>query len=402
MTDLALHDASLFAQLSDAAGHTPGAAGEVPAWTMSRGGSGFGEFAQSVSSLRTGDAGGEAAPRFAESPDVFLTNWLAQRHGRESRADQFVIAVEDPTRIWAARLMTFLESTTQTLRSRLNFVHAHASGGSLSLSCLPMTDSQGPQLHVYNADARERTGDVARTVDAVHGACDFLIQLVGPMEPQSFDAVAQRVRRLLQRPDRRLKLVLFVVSPTATRLRPALEALGQELGDQVAAVQGNLAQMEQVWNTALARLARCVDQHPDQFPVTGVDTPAHDDRRSEPPRVSEQELLRAFVSSGGVRWAALIEPDGGIRAIEAGSPAAAIATVNAMLQMLQAEAVDSPDQPAQAFFAETTHTITVAQPLAGAPPWFAVQFDRREISEPLARLVASRMAAEIDPPDVSQ
>lgn len=387
----------MFAQLSDAAGHAPSEAEHAPAWTMTRGTSGFGPFAQSVSSLRTGDADSAAARRFPEPPHVFLADWLAQRHGLTSRADQFVIAVDDPTRIWAARLMTFLESTTQTLRTRLDFVHADVSGGSLSLSCLPMTDPQGVQLHIYNADARERTGDVAHAVDAVHSGCDFLIQLIGPMEPQSFEVVAQRVRRLLQRPDQRLKLVLFVVSPAATRLRPALEALGQELGDLVAAVQGNLAHMDQVWNATIARLARCVDQHPALFPAPGEEPLLSDEPRDDMPLADEQHLLQAFASSGGVRWVTLTEPDGSIRALEADSPATAVRAVNAMFELLQADAADAP---AQAFFAETAHTITIAQPLSNAPQWFAVQFDKAEIGEPLARLLASRMLAEIDTQDV--
>lgn len=410
MTQSDPNEASMFAQLSDAAGHALADEEGAAQWTMLRGSTGFGQFAQTVGSLRVGEVDAVQTPRFSEPADVFLAAWLAQRHGKSSRADNFVVAIEDPTRIWATRLLGFLESTTNASRTRLNFVHAQASGGSLSLNYLPMNDVEGVQLHLYSAEARERTEHVSKTVDAVHSACDFLVQLVGPMEPQSFEHVAQRVRGLMQRPDRRLKLVLFIVSPTATRLRPALEALGQELGDSVAAVQGNLVQMDQVWNTTLGQLARYVNQNAAAFPLLPSagseaadtipgDLLVSDGARSAAAAASEQDMVRSFAASAGVRWAALLEADGELRVLEAQQPPLAEAAVNAMLLWLQA---DHGQTPAQEFFVETSHTITLAQPLSSSQQWFAVQFDKAEINPPLARLLMSRMVEELDPQDALQ
>jgi hypothetical protein len=402
---------SIFAQLSHGAGRAQTGAADSGDWTLSRGSTGFGDFAQAVSSLRTGEGTGDAqVTRFAGSPDVFLAAWLAERHGKTSRADHFVIAIDDLTRIWAARLLAFIESTSNVSRNRLNFIHAQSTGGSMSLNYLPLlNEAGGVQLHVYNADARERSGEVERAVDAVHLGCDFLIQMVGPMEPQSFERIAERVRRLVRQPGRRLKQVLFVVSPTATRLRPALEALGDELGDSVAAVQGNLAQMEQAWNASLTHLARYVGQNPREFAPT-----LHDDAGTAPAASalpSDQEMLEAFASSGGVRWVALTERDGSVRAICADSHAAALASLKAMQQLIQADAQTDADSNEDAdaalsgepscasFFAETGHTLTLAQPLRDLPRSLTVQFDKAAIGEPLARLLIARMVAEFDAQD---
>jgi hypothetical protein len=402
MTVSAPDDVSIFAQLSHDAERSQGADVAAGDWTLSRGSTSFGDFAQAVSSLRSGEGADAQITRFAGSPDAFLTGWLAQRHGSTSRADHFVIAIDDLTRIWAARLLSFVESTSSARRSRLNFIHGQSSGGSMSLNYLPLDDLGGTQLHLYNADPRERTEEIGRTVDAVHAGCDFLIQMVGPMEPQSFEKIADRVRRLVRQPGRRLKQVVFVVSPTATRLRPALEALGEELGDSVAALQGNLAQMEQVWNAMLGHLARYVGQHPREFaPVLVDEAAAAAPAAAAPP--SEAEMLDAFASSGGVRWVALIERDGAVRALRADAPDAALVSIQAMLQLARADEGEAPADAAPTvgpdsatFFAETVHALTLAQPLRDLPRVLVVQFDKAAIGEPLARLLAARMVAEFD------
>jgi hypothetical protein len=413
MTEVDSKAPSMFAQLSDVASHQPSADDGESKWTMTRGITGFAPFAEAVSSVRTGDGEGNAdtppAVRFSESADTFLSNWMRKRHGSAGHAGDFVIGIDDPSRIWAARLLTVIESANGATRSRLNFIHDNAQGGSLSLNYVQMNDIDSARLHVYSADARERTASVAKTVDVLHTSCDFLIQLIGPMEPKSFDLVATRVRRLLAEPGRRLKMVLFVVSPSAARLRPALEALGAELGVQVGAVQGNLAEMEQVWRSALGCLGGFVADNPEQFSgvaeahaapdshataVTGSATDLHELAAMHAlPADVEQDMLRAFLASDGVRWVAILNDVGAVDAMETDVHEQALAAVNAVVQLLQADPTDSP---AEEFFAETSSSVTLAQPLANSSRWFAVQFDKTTINQPLARLLAARMVAELD------
>jgi hypothetical protein len=406
MTASASDDVSIFAQLSHGAERAKTRDTPPHDWTLSRGSTGFGDFAHAVSSLRSGEGASAQVTRFAGSPDAFLASWLAQRHGSASRADHFVVAIDDLTRIWAARLLTFIESTSSAHRSRLNFIHSSAAGGSMSLNYLPLDDAGGVQLHLYNADARERSEEIGRAVDAVHAGCDFLIQMVGPMEPPSFEKIAERVRRLVREPGRRLKQVLFVVSPTATRLRPALEALGEELGASVAALQGNLAQMEQVWNATLGHLARYVGENPQQF-IAASATDAVPPAIAAPPP-TDADMLDAFAGSGGVRWVALLDRDGAVQALRAPVPAAALASIEAMRQLIlvdadlpgDAEAPLAEPSSGASFFAETTRTLTLAGALRDTPRTLVVQFEKAAIGEPLARLLAARMVAEFDAQDV--
>ncbi len=411
MTEVDVKPPSMFAQLSDVARLTPLVDDGESKWTMTRGISGFAPFAEAVSNLRTGEVEADASPtvRFSEAADTFLSNWLRKRHGSSGHTGDFVIGVDDPSRIWAARLLAVVEAAAGATRSRLNFIHDNAQGSSLSLNYVQLNDIDSARLHVYSADARERTAGVTKTVDALHASCDFLIQLIGPMEPKSFELVAARVRQLLAEPNRRLKLVLFIVSPSAARLRPALEALGTELGAQVAAVQGNLADMAQVWRSALGCLGGYVADNPAQFSESAAptevpdlhavaDSAGDDDLHAlaatnATPQNVEQNMLRAFLASDGVRWVATLDASGAVQAIETDMHAQAQAAINAVVQLLQADPADSQ---AAEFFAETSHSITLAQPLTATSKWFAVQFDKTTINQPLARLLASRMVAELD------
>ncbi len=419
-------DPSVFAQLNAGARHPTVDIDLAPMWTMTRGAMGLAPFAETVTNVRSGTASAQPTARFSEPVDSFLLDWLANRrsHHHDQHRDahgvthgvthqiahHMVVGVCDATRIWANKLLTEIGEANGTPISRLDFVHTSPQGGALSLNCLQLGDAgQDERMDVYCADVRERTSEVLKTVDALHLHCDFLIQLIGPMEPQSFEAVAERVRQLLQAPHRRLRMVLFVISPGAMRLRPALEALGAEMGDAVAAIQGNFVEMSQVWRAALASMGAFVEAHPIEVPApeklteaqayTAARTPADTRLDTRASRLNRQcQLLDALASAEGVRWAALFDHSGCVQGVasEVETEETVNSAVGAVVQLLRAEPAEPTDASAQHFCAETDRSVTLAQPLVHSPRWLIVQFDATQINNSLARLLADRMATELD------
>jgi hypothetical protein len=371
-------------------------------WIAARGAEGFGEFERQVSGLRVNGSDDVGSHNLIDDATAFVAKWMHRRHpDRDTAQRPFLLAVNDAARMWAANLLLHAESLAEQKRSRLNLVQSDKSGGALTVSHVSMGgDSTAPQLHLYSVEVRERTAASVDTAVALHAQCDLLVEIIGPMTPESLQLVLARVRKTLESPQLRLKGVLFVLSATAGNLREPLEAFGQEMGERVMAAQLNLSDTAVVWRESLQALEQTlardgVEPSSAAELCSNVDDGDSAESNDAPHESgSLHDLLRAFAQTEGTQWVALIGRDPQVHLVESSDPntPAPFDAALSMAVLMSGEAAAAGQQ----IKVETDTSVTIARVLREPQLGLAVRFLRSEVPEPVANLLIERMCTELE------
>lgn len=365
-------------------------------WIAARGAEGFGEFERQVSGLRVNGSDQIASRNLVHDASDFMRRWIDRRHPNRDGADRpYLLAVNDAARIWATNLLQHAEALAGQKRSRMNLVQSDKAGGALTVSHVALGDSDAAQLHLYGVEVRERTQASIDTAVALQSQCDMLVEIIGPMTPESLDHVLGRVRNTLAAPHLRLKGVMFILSATASSLREPLEAFGQEMGEQVFATQLNLSDTPMVWGEVIGALETLAHRHSTDHPDTqaaALDMDAGDVPAAQP--CSLQDVLRALAQTEGTQWVALMGREPAVHMVEAADANAPV-SFDAALSM----AVLMASEPARAgtqVKVETDSTITIARVLRETQLGIVARFARSEVPEPVANLLIERMCTEVE------
>jgi predicted regulator of Ras-like GTPase activity (Roadblock/LC7/MglB family) len=270
-------------------------------WAVEAGAaSSFGAFERSVGSMRRGEVDLSRQVRLPRLNGQDILQWLARRHQRDDGSASIGLCLSDPSRIWAGKMMRALAADGGSA-GRINIAQLGEGSGALSVQYLALRDD-AVHLHVYLPELRQRS-DAAHTVHgAFESGCECLLQVVGPMEPASFEVIAQRLRTLAKLPTRRTRLAVLAVSPTARRLHDSIRALADECGDFIVAVEVNLADPTALWNAALGALGSRYSE-PQPLEPAAAAAPA-------PQPMSLHDMLLTFAQLQGVRACALIDEAG--------------------------------------------------------------------------------------------
>jgi hypothetical protein len=244
-----------------------GAADPNAGWIVCEGVAGFASLQEGVRHARAAvERGDHAAMQPVPEPvGDFVKDWMAKRHAASANAGaQTVFVLDDASRIWASRLITYLSQSAEASSQRLHFIHRTIAGATVSLAqvCLgaglagmgginPGQAGQGDK-HVYWADARGRGRASHEVRDAFSANGDVLAMLIGPMSANAFEKVSSMLRGHWELRRGSLQRVVLLISHDAPPPRQAVDALLEDFAGAAQAAYVNLSDAGQCWQALLA------------------------------------------------------------------------------------------------------------------------------------------------------
>jgi hypothetical protein len=240
-------------------------------WIVCQGVAGFASLQEGVRRARAAvERGDQSAMQPVPEPvGDFVRDWMAKRHAQSTQAGaQTVFVLDDASRIWASRLITYLSQAPDASSERLHFIHRTIAGATVSLAqvCLgaqmsatpagapSLSSGQGVQgdKHVYWADARGRGRASHEVRDAFSANGDVLAVLIGPMSANAFEKVSSMLRGQWELRRGSLQRVVLLVTHDAPPPRQAVDALLEDFAGAAQAAYVNLSDAGQCWQALLA------------------------------------------------------------------------------------------------------------------------------------------------------
>jgi hypothetical protein len=453
---------SLFAELRQAA---PGAgAGAMPVvdpnagWIVCEGVAGFASLQEGVRRARAAMARGEhdAMQPVPEPVGEFIKDWMAKRYAVSQARAQTVFVLDDASRIWASRLITYLSQLPQANSQRLHFIHRAIAGATVSLAQVRLAGGAQADSQIYWADARGRGHTSHDVRDAFSANGDVLTVLVGPMSANAFDKVSSMLRAQWELRRGSLRRVVLLVTGHSPPPRQAVDALLEDFAGAARAAYVNLSDAGQCWNamqvaaqdlSSRPQVATTPAATPDPAqaqpqPATPKATPSAPERADEPvsslalyakaPAPADEEgpaldVLDLYAASDGLRSVALFNHLGElilqregtswqdnrqVALFESSDPVAADDDAprppargdsnadslrrNRQGQALRALLAAAGLQPPKHLLMEGDDSVDVVEPVLGMPTlWLWSHFSARHVAPVHAQVLSGRLAADL-------
>jgi hypothetical protein len=248
-------------------GNALGVADPNAGWIVCQGVEGFASLQEGVRRARAAVERGDASAMqpVPEPVGNFVKDWMAKRHAASAHpAAQTVFVLDDASRIWASRLITYLSQAADASSQRLHFLHRTIAGATVSLAQVCLSSGQGGanpgpvglagqgDKHVYWADARGRSRASHEVRDAFSANGDVLAMLIGPMSANAFEKVSSMLRGQWELRRGSLQRVVLLVSHDAPPPRQAVDALLEDFAGAAQAAYVNLSDAGQCWQALLA------------------------------------------------------------------------------------------------------------------------------------------------------
>ncbi len=300
---------SLFAELRQA---TPAAGAAMPVvdpnagWIVCEGVAGFASLQEGVRRARAAMERGEhdAMQPVPEPVGAFIKDWMAKRYAVSQARAQTVFVLDDASRIWASRLITYLSQLPQANSQRLHFIHRAMAGATVSLAQVRLEGGAQADSQIYWADARGRGHTSHDVRDAFSANGDVLTVLVGPMSANAFDKVSSMLRAQWELRRGSLRRVVLLVTSHSPPPRQAVDALLEDFAGAARAAYVNLSDAGQCWNAMQAAAQDLPQRAPVTMAVaTAVATVAEPAPPAPPassaPPAPPQPVLPLPLASGG-------------------------------------------------------------------------------------------------------
>jgi hypothetical protein len=243
-------------------------------WIVCEGVAGFASLQEGVRRARAaverGDHG--AMQPVPEPVGDFVKHWMSRRHAASAASRQAanspgpgsgsgsaptpvagstVFVLDDASRIWASRLITYLSQAADASSQRLHFIHKTLAGTTVSLAQVCLSGEVGDK-HVYWADARGRGRASHEVRDAFSANGDVLAVLIGPMSANAFEKVSGMLRGQWELRRGSLQRVVLLVTHDSPPPRYAVDALLEDFAGAAQAAYVNLSDAGQCWQALLA------------------------------------------------------------------------------------------------------------------------------------------------------
>jgi hypothetical protein len=247
---------SLFADLLAAApgGTSLPVADPNAGWIVCEGVAGFASLQEGVRRARAaverGDHG--AMQPVPEPVGAFIKDWMAKRYAVSQARAQTVFVLDDASRIWASRLITYLAQLSEASSQRLHFIHRAIAGATVSLAQVRLAGGAQADSQIYWADARGRGHTSHEVRDAFSANGDVLAVLIGPMSSNAFDKVSSMLRAQWELRRGSLQRMVLLVTSNSPPPRQAVDALLEDFAGAARAAYVNLSDAGQCWNALLA------------------------------------------------------------------------------------------------------------------------------------------------------
>jgi hypothetical protein len=246
---------SLFAELRHAA-PAVGTGAAMPVvdpnagWIVCEGVAGFASLQEGVRHARAAMQRGEhdAMQPVPEPVGEFIKDWMARRYAISQARAQTVFVLDDASRIWASRLITYLSQLPEANSQRLHFIHRAIAGATVSLAQVRLEGGAQADSQIYWADARGRGHTSHEVRDAFSANGDVLTVLVGPMSANAFDKVSGMLRAQWELRRGSLRRVVLLVTSHSPPPRQAVDALLEDFAGAARAAYVNLSDAGQCWN----------------------------------------------------------------------------------------------------------------------------------------------------------
>jgi hypothetical protein len=440
---------SLFAELRQTASALPLLAPAPPTspampvadpnagWIVCEGVAGFASLQEGVRRARAAVERGDhsAMQPVPEPVGEFIKDWMAKRYALSQNRAQTVFVLDDASRIWASRLITYLSQLPQLPQAssqRLHFIHRTIAGATVSLAQVRLAGGAQADSQIYWADARGRGRTSHEVRDAFSANGDVLTVLVGPMSANAFDKVSSMLRGQWELRRGSLRRVVLLVTLHSPPPRQAIDALLEDFAGAARAAYVNLSDTGQCWNAMLAaaqdlpqRAATVVAAEP--APLVQL-APAAPDTHSP-----AYDVLELYAAHEGLRSVALFNhlgelilqregtsgldntqsalfgfTDGVASPDEHDGPEPASATAidptdpkNSLRRSRQGEALRAllaaaGLQPPKHLLMESVDALDVVEPVLGMPTlWLWSNFSARHVAPVHAQVLSGRLAADL-------
>jgi hypothetical protein len=426
---------SLFADLRQAAPGHAGAAASALAdpnagWIVCEGVEGFASLQEGVRRARAAMERGDhtAMQPVPEPVGEFIKSWIAQRYVVSQARAQTVFVLDDASRIWASRLVTYLSQQPQASGQRLHFIHQAIAGATVSLAQVRLTGGAQADSQIYWADARGRGRTSHEVRDAFSANGDVLAVLVGPMSANAFEKVSGMLRAQWELRRGSLRRVVLLVTRDSPPPRAAVDALLEDFAGAARAAYVNLSDAGQCWQALLAAAQGLPGRSTERFlaatqqPVRSMPKvalpPAQPPAQASAPAperapewVEEDgpalDLLDLFAGSEGLLSVALFNHLGELIVQREGtacadSPlargdAAGLAMQRGRQgQALRALLAAAGLQPPKHLVMESDDALDLVEPLRGMPTlWLWSNFSARHVAAVHAQVLSARLAADL-------
>jgi hypothetical protein len=219
-------------------------------WIVCEGVAGFASLQEGVRRARAAMQRGEhdAMQPVPEPVGEFIKDWMAKRYAVSQARAQTVFVLDDASRIWASRLITYLSQLPEANSQRLHFIHRAIAGATVSLAQVRLEGGAQADSQIYWADARGRGHTSHEVRDAFSANGDVLTVLVGPMSANAFDKVSSMLRAQWELRRGSLRRVVLLVTSHSPPPRQAVDALLEDFAGAARAAYVNLSDAGQCWN----------------------------------------------------------------------------------------------------------------------------------------------------------
>jgi hypothetical protein len=435
------------------------AVGGVPdaeaGWIVCEGVAGFASLQEGVRRARAAVERGEhgAMQPVPEPVGDFVKDWMAKRHaapvsgGAAAHSGrQTVFVLDDASRIWASRLITYLSQAADATSQRLHFIHRSIAGATVSLAqvCLgaagagtagtTSTSAKLERKHVYWADARGRGRASHEVRDAFSANGDVLVVLIGPMSANAFEKVSGMLRGQWELRRGSLQRVVLLVTHDSPPPRAAVDALLEDFAGTAQAAYVNLADTGQCWQALLAA-AQGLQPRRAAAPVSAPTPQPASGPESAPTLALAQftespalDLLDLYAGSEGLHSVAMFNHLGDLLVQRAGTSWTDEAQVSLFLSSDDANANASPKpndlgppdhspeglrrvrqgqalrallgaaglQPPRRLMLENAEAFDIVEPVLGMPTlWLWSHFDAQHMATVQAQALSSRLAFDL-------
>lgn len=356
----------------------------------------------------------------------FIKNWMAQRYAVSQSRAQTVFVLDDASRIWASRLITYLSQQPQASGQRLHFIHQAIAGATVSLAQVRLAGGAQADSQIYWADARGRGRTSHEVRDAFSANGDVLAVLVGPMSANAFEKVSSMLRGQWELRRGSLRRVVLLVSSDSPPPRAAVDALLEDFAGAACAAYVNLSDAGQCWQALLAAAqglsgrtverAQAATAPPFANRPALAAMPAVQQALNQPPNQplepAEKEgpaldLLDLFAGSEGLRSVALFNHRGELIVQREGTawagqgPAHQVPGGLALQrgrqgQALRAVLAAAGLQPPKHLVMESDDALDIVEPVRGMPTlWLWSHFSAAHVLAMHAQVLSTRLAADL-------
>lgn len=414
---------SLFADLRQAApgyaeAAAPALADPNAGWMVCEGVEGFASLQEGVRRARAAVERGDhtAMQPVPEPVGEFIKSWMAQRYAVSQSRAQTVFVLDDASRIWASRLVTYLSQQPQASGQRLHFIHRAIAGATVSLAQVRLSGGAQADSQIYWADARGRGRTSHEVRDAFSANGDVLAVLVGPMSANAFEKVSSMLRAQWELRRGSLRRVVLLVTSNSPPPRAAVDALLEDFAGAARAAYVNLSDAGQCWQALLAAAQGLPARSPDHVravvPPVAADIAAAVPVPAPAPSWVEEEgpaldVLDLYAGSEGLLSVALfnhlgeliVQREGmaGTDKLPARNDAAGLAMQrNRQGQALRALLAAAGLQPPKHLVMESTLALDVVEPVRGMPTlWLWSNFSATHVAAVHAQVLSARLAADL-------